>query len=151
MEGILDKGLFEELDSITESFFRYKNKRMEKKYAELPAKMTTTKYRTLKKIMETQNCMVAHIVQGLELSSGATTLLLNNLEEDQLIIRERCSRDRRVVYLELTEKGQDVLQSITKTRNEFYAAIISSLGSREREQFISSLHKVAEGLQHGEV
>ncbi|WP_409295472.1 MarR family winged helix-turn-helix transcriptional regulator [Peribacillus sp. SCS-26] len=92
--------------------------------------------------------MVAHIVQGLELSSGAATLLHDNFEEDQLIIRERCSRDRGVVYPELTEKGQEVLQSITKTRNEFYAAILSS---GEQEQFISSLHKVAEGLQRGDM
>lgn len=44
--------------------------------------------------------------------SPNTTRLLDKLIEKELISRERCEKDRRVVYVKITDKGLDLLHQI---------------------------------------
>jgi MarR family transcriptional regulator, 2-MHQ and catechol-resistance regulon repressor len=47
--------------------------------------------------------------------SPNTTRLMDKLIEKGLISRERCDKDRRVVYVKITQKGLDLLQSIDES------------------------------------
>ncbi|PLT29001.1 MarR family winged helix-turn-helix transcriptional regulator [Peribacillus deserti] len=137
-----EKNYLEDMDRITEAFFRFKNKLIEEKYEELPVKMTTTKYRMLKTIKQTDQCMVADIVRNLELSSGATTLILNKLEEENLLTRKRYEKDRRIVFLRLTKQGEDILHKISESRKDFFTAALKTLTDDEKMQLMHLLQKI---------
>ena len=50
----------------------------------------------------------ADIARDLSYDKGATTRLIDTLEERGWVTRERCQADRRVVNLDLTEAGREV-------------------------------------------
>src|SRR3954464_13575906 len=55
------------------------------------------------------------LANGLLLSAGGVTRLLDGLEHDGFVAREECSSDRRVSYAVLTEAGRDKLREASKS------------------------------------
>jgi DNA-binding MarR family transcriptional regulator len=49
------------------------------------------------------------LCKGMSYDAGAMTRMIDRLEEKGLLRRRRCSDDRRLVYLELTEQGSAAL------------------------------------------
>jgi DNA-binding MarR family transcriptional regulator len=55
------------------------------------------------------------LANGLLLTAGGVTRLLDGLERDGLVAREECSSDRRVSYAVLTESGRAKLREASKS------------------------------------
>ncbi len=55
------------------------------------------------------------LANGLLLTAGGVTRLLDGLERDGLVGREECSSDRRVSYAVLTEAGRAKLREASKS------------------------------------
>jgi DNA-binding MarR family transcriptional regulator len=55
------------------------------------------------------------LANGLLLTAGGVTRLLDGLERDGFVAREECSSDRRVSYAVLTEAGRDKLRTASKS------------------------------------
>lgn len=51
--------------------------------------------------------------------SPNTTRLVDKLIQKKLVKRNRCKSDRRVVYIEITQNGQDLLSAIDDVFDEF--------------------------------
>jgi DNA-binding MarR family transcriptional regulator len=48
----------------------------------------------------------ADLCKGISYDAGAMTRMLDRLEAKSLISRERCTHDRRLTYLQLTDEGR---------------------------------------------
>ena len=55
------------------------------------------------------------LANGLLLTAGGVTRLLDGLEREGLVAREECSTDRRITYAVLTEAGRAKLHEATKS------------------------------------
>jgi DNA-binding MarR family transcriptional regulator len=55
------------------------------------------------------------LANGLLLTAGGVTRLLDGLERDGLVAREQCASDRRVSYAVLTKAGRDTLRAASKS------------------------------------
>jgi DNA-binding MarR family transcriptional regulator len=55
------------------------------------------------------------LANGLLLTAGGVTRMLDGLERDGFVAREECSSDRRVSYAVLTEAGRDKLREASKS------------------------------------
>ena len=55
------------------------------------------------------------LANGLLLSAGGVTRVLDGLERDGFVAREECSSDRRVSYAVLTETGRAKLREASKS------------------------------------
>jgi DNA-binding MarR family transcriptional regulator len=55
------------------------------------------------------------LANGLLLTAGGVTRLLDGLERDGLVAREQCASDRRVSYAVLTKAGRDKLREASKS------------------------------------
>lgn len=73
--------------------------------------------------------------------SPNTTRLLDKLIEKGLISRARCEKDRRVVYVEISEKGLVLLNDIDEAL-EFETLIPKNLSESECEQLSDLLDKL---------
>jgi len=67
-------------------------------------------------------------------SNPNVSLLLDNLERDQLVKRERSERDRRVVTVSLTAQGRRLIQRVFPGHARRVADLMSALNSDEQEQ-----------------
>jgi DNA-binding MarR family transcriptional regulator len=82
------------------------------------------------------------LAEDLELSSGAMTNRLDQLEQAGLIRRLPDPKDRRSVQVELTPAGEQAYRQPTATAATKEALIASALNQREREQLNGYLRRL---------
>lgn len=71
----------------------------------------------------------------------AMTGLLDRLEKQELIQRERCTEDRRVVYVELTEKASLLLERMDQPMTDQHRDMIGHLTRAELKELSRLLEK----------
>lgn len=79
---------------------------------------------------------------GLMLSHPGTVRLVDRLVDAGLVARRTAEEDGRAVSLWLTDKGNEVCQSLLKKRGRSVAGLLKSLTDKERTQ----LERIAEKL-----
>jgi DNA-binding MarR family transcriptional regulator len=82
------------------------------------------------------------LAEHLELSSGAMTNRLDQLEGAGLIRRLPDPSDRRGVHVELTEAGRKAYRQPVDTAAKKEALLTSALNTREREQLNALLRRL---------
>jgi DNA-binding MarR family transcriptional regulator len=71
----------------------------------------------------------------------AITGLIDRLEEQALVKRDRCGEDRRVVNIVLTEKGNALLEKLDAPVLELHRELLGHLTRRELKTLIDLLEK----------
>ena len=71
------------------------------------------------------------------------TGIFNKLVSKKLVTRDRCSNDRRVVRVQLTENGRKAAEVKQQHSHNFAIRILSSLNEDEQQQLIGLLEKIA--------
>ncbi|WP_047155022.1 MarR family winged helix-turn-helix transcriptional regulator [Aneurinibacillus tyrosinisolvens] len=138
------------ISAISEEITRYINNIDRENCGEIPFKLTPSKFLILKTIYEKGKCMVVDIARKLNFTSGATTLALNTLEKEGLIVRTRDQVDRRVVWLHLSEQGVQITERVMKNRDKFWNTLLKNLEEEEQEQFLLLFQKMVKGLSENE-
>ena len=64
----------------------------------------------------------------------AITGLLDRLEKQEFVVRRRCSEDRRVVYVELTDKARELLAKMDEPVMEMHRQLIGHLSPQQLKQ-----------------
>ncbi len=64
-------------------------------------------YLILKKIIDDGQQRLTDLAEELDLTSGAITALCDKLEKKGFAVRERKQKDRRIVWLDITDEGRD--------------------------------------------
>ncbi|MFJ2042098.1 MarR family transcriptional regulator [Paenibacillus marchantiae] len=131
------------VDQLLEAFFRYKNKVLDQQQRnETNCKLNPTKSHILGMILREERCMAVDVARQLSLSSGATTIVLNQLESEGLIQRVRSEEDRRIVWLSLTEDGKQLARTLIYNRGRMTWELLQALTEEEQLQMFGMLKKI---------
>jgi DNA-binding MarR family transcriptional regulator len=79
--------------------------------------------------------------------SPNTTRLMDKLIDKGLIERIRCEQDRRVVYVNISELGQELLKQIDET-SDFSCLTHPAISDQEATQLSDLLDKLRETYEH---
>lgn len=71
---------------------------------------------------------VSDLAKGLQIASPAASRMLNTLEDRGLICREIDSKNRRNIYVSLTEKGEETRKQSFQNLNELIDRVILEMG-----------------------
>ena len=77
----------------------------------------------------------------------AITGLIDRLEKQDLVRRQRCTEDRRVVYIKLTAKAVKLLKKIDRPDIELHKQLIGHLTRKELKELNRLLEKARESLR----
>jgi DNA-binding MarR family transcriptional regulator len=80
----------------------------------------------------------------------AMTGLLDRLEKQGLVRRERCTEDRRVVYVELTEKAKELLSQMDEPVDELHKQLMGHLTRPELKELSRLLEKARLSVRKSE-
>jgi DNA-binding MarR family transcriptional regulator len=81
---------------------------------------------------------------------GALTRIVDDLEEEGLVRRERTERDRRVVELALTPEGRRYLQTGKRLVVDLLNSLVAPFGRQDLETMIALLQRLMARLQEAE-
>jgi DNA-binding MarR family transcriptional regulator len=71
--------------------------------------LTGAQFAVLKYVADGIADTAADLCRTLHYDTGSMTRMLDRLEEKAVLRRERCTQDRRVVYLRITDTGNELL------------------------------------------
>lgn len=78
------------------------------------------------------------------------TGLIDRLEQAELVRRERCEKDRRVIYVAITDKGTKTLTELDAPVLELHEKLMGHLSQAELKELSRLLEKVRGPLGEGE-
>jgi DNA-binding MarR family transcriptional regulator len=81
--------------------------------------LTLGRFHVLRVIIESQPVSMGDIHNELHMANSTVTVIVDYLHEAGLVKRKRDTEDRRVVLLEITEKGRKIMESLLEKRQDF--------------------------------
>ena len=86
---------------------------------------------------------IKEIADELSLPMSTLTGIFNKLVMKGLVSRDRCENDRRVVRVNLTEKGHDAAILKKQNAQNFALSILEPLSEAEQDQLLNLLRKIS--------
>src|SRR6266550_4132627 len=114
-------------------------------YAERDARchgLNPTEFAILEALYHKGALPLQQVGEKVLISSGNITYVVDKLEQKQLLVRKPSSQDRRVIFAELTPKGQDLMATIFPPHTQALHKAMSGLSSEEQAQAIDLLRKL---------
>lgn len=109
--------------------------------------LTSSQYNVLRILRgEGQPMPCLEIAERMVQVVPAMTGLIDRLEKQELVRRDRCVKDRRVIFVELTEKGFQLLQQLDQPVLDLHHALVGHLSQDELKQLSRLLEKCRQNL-----
>jgi DNA-binding MarR family transcriptional regulator len=90
-------------------------------------------------IGEAQEISLNELADILKLDNSTMSRTVNNLVDQQLVIREIDPQDRRYIKMKLTDKGWTVYGGIEINMNIYFNSLLKDIPEEKHEQVIESL------------
>jgi len=91
---------------------------------------------------EQDEVTAAMVSRQVHLSPATVTGIIDRLERNDFVERERRSRDRRKICLNLTPKGEERLQTMDPSLQDRFLHRLMGLEEEEQAQLLSALHRI---------
>lgn len=104
--------------------------------------VTVTQWIALKVVRDAAVSNPGELARELNITTGATTRLIDTLEERGLIARDRSIEDRRVVGLKLTEAGEALTLAIAPIVVAGWNELIADFSDAEIEHLSTMLARL---------
>jgi len=108
--------------------------------------LTSDQHYTLRYMNQVGTCTSSELAEVFDVKKSAITAIINRMWEKGLIKRTRDENDRRVVYLTLTDKGNELFQKTEERVHKLVESLINKFDQMEIQQFIETYEKLNQVL-----
>lgn len=113
--------------------------------------ITPPQFNALLALDEAGAITMGELCERMYLACSTATDLIDRMERNGLITRERDPNDRRVIRLKVRDKGKSIIEEVLKARRTYLAGIMSQVPDDEKEQLIHSLNRVYTLMTEGQL
>lgn len=98
---------------------------------------------TVIKLLETfGDLSLSSLSERIRAQNSTVTGIIDRMEREELVVRERSTSDRRVVLIKLTPKGKELARSVDVQPMEIFRGALASLTKDEVAQLVRILGKL---------
>jgi MarR family 2-MHQ and catechol resistance regulon transcriptional repressor len=108
--------------------------------------LTTPQFGILEALHHLGPLPLGELAGKLLVTGGNVTYVMDRLEEQGLVERERSDGDRRIVNARLTEKGRALIREVFPGHASFVRDAVAHLSVDEQESLRELLKKLGKGL-----
>jgi MarR family transcriptional regulator, multiple antibiotic resistance protein MarR len=112
-----------------------------------PFGLTGAQFAVLKNVADGTADTAADLCRTMHYDTGSMTRMLDRLEEKSVLRRERCTQDRRVVYLRLTDTGNELLPQLRTAAIHVLARHLAGFSPAEVDNLKQFLVRMIENGQ----
>lgn len=106
--------------------------------------IATKHYRVLVTVFNNKNINQTMVAENLKIDRTTTVHLIDHLEEEGYIERQKNKEDRRSFNLVLTKKGKSIIIPICKIRDEIHEKCLKELTENEKRVFREICKKIGD-------
>ena len=108
--------------------------------------LTTPQFGVLEALHHLGPLPLGELADKLLVTGGNVTYVMDRLETQGLVVRERTDNDRRVVKATLTGKGRALIEEVFPGHAAFVHEAVSHLSAREQDELRRLLKKLGKGM-----
>lgn len=108
--------------------------------------LTESQFAVLEALYHLGQMCQGQLSQKLLRSTGNMTLVLDNLEKHGLVRRVRSAEDRRMINIEMTEKGRECIEEVLPKHVEAITQEMQVLTPEEQAELGRILRKLGKGV-----
>lgn len=101
--------------------------------------VTISQCHAIVEIGRAQEISLNELAEILTLDKSTMSRTINNLVENNLVVRKLHPEDRRYVTIKLTDEGIKIFKNIEEGMKQYFNAIFNSIPESKREQVLDSL------------
>jgi DNA-binding MarR family transcriptional regulator len=113
--------------------------------------LTSAQLLLMRTLRESGPMTINKLSNSIQLSQATVTTILDRLEGRELVSRERSSEDKRKVFVDLTAVGKSEIAETPLPLQERFVREFSQLAGWEQSLILSSLQRVGEMMDAGEI
>ena len=137
-----------EVDSILEAIvYLYTESRRVTKEVARRADLTGPQLTVLKVLEGLGDLSLSELSERIRAQNSTVTGIIDRMEREDLVVRSRSTEDRRVVRIQLTEKGARIAREISVEPMEVFRSALQSLSVGEMRDLLKILTKIAQRVQ----
>jgi DNA-binding MarR family transcriptional regulator len=137
-----------EVDSILEAIvYLYTESRRVTKEVARRADLTGPQLTVLKVLEGLGDLSLSELSERIRAQNSTVTGIIDRMEREDLVVRARSTEDRRVVHIQLTEKGARIAREIAVEPMEVFRSALESLSAAEMRDLLRILTKIAQRVQ----
>jgi len=114
-----------------------------------PFGLTGAQFAVLKNVADGTADTAADLCRTMHYDTGSMTRMLDRLEEKSVLRRERCTEDRRVVFLRITESGNELLPQLRTAAVRVLGHHLAGFSPAEVAAFKEFLVRLIQNGQQG--
>ncbi|HLS20506.1 MAG TPA: MarR family winged helix-turn-helix transcriptional regulator [Bacillota bacterium] len=103
---------------------------------------SATEAMILYEISHTKNCTASYLTNYFNFDKGYISRIIRKFSRNNVIKRRPSEEDRRVQYIELTEKGRDVLEELSFKADENVQHMIKHVDENDVTKLIKAMKQI---------
>jgi len=133
-----------DVDQVLEAIiYLYTESRRLTKELARRADLTGPQLTVVKILEQIGDLSLSELSERIRAQNSTVTGIIDRMERENLVTRERSKEDRRVVYIRLTTKGRRLAEEIPVEPMEIFRGALESLSASEVRELVKILGKVA--------
>jgi MarR family transcriptional regulator, organic hydroperoxide resistance regulator len=107
------------------------------------AQLTGPQLTVLKGLEQIGPLSLTELSERIRAQNSTVTGIIDRMEREGLVIRERLKTDRRVVEIRLTEKGRAIAEQVPIAPMEMFRDALGTFSAVEMKEFLRLLTKIS--------
>jgi len=104
--------------------------------------MRTSDFTVLEALYHKGRQTIRQISEAVLINTGSITYVIDKLEKNEWLERSYCKEDRRVVYIQLTDKGKELMDEVFPKHQKVIEELFEDISTEEIETVINVLKRV---------
>jgi len=113
--------------------------------------ITPPQFNALLVLANNDSLTMGELCRRLYLASSTVTDLIDRMEKNELVARERDADDRRVIRLKVQEKGHELIEELMARRIGYLKHVLKQVDPEQRAHLRDSLHSLFTIMTEGKV
>ncbi|NLY67209.1 MAG: MarR family transcriptional regulator [Tissierellia bacterium] len=145
---MLDNNVSENVKSI-EKYLRKVDYIIRKKGREIlkDFNITIPQFTALQILINNEEMTIGELSQKMALACSTITDLIDRMERNELVIRKRDEKDKRVVRIEVLPKGHQIVEKVLEKRVKFLDSKMKGLTEEQKLSLNEGLKALYDAMQ----
>lgn len=145
---MLDNNVSENVKSI-EKYLRKVDYIIRKKGREIlkDFNITIPQFTALQILINNEEMTIGELSQKMALACSTITDLIDRMERNELVIRKRDEKDKRVVRIEVLSKGHQIVEKVLEKRVKFLDSKMKGLTEEQKLSLNEGLKALYDAMQ----